>query len=75
MSKGARNRHRRRDLPLTNPASEYIRSLDGACIPGGCDACDAYQVVHADRYGANLHSIAVHHDDDCPVLARLENHQ
>lgn len=58
----------RRKLRPTNRASMLIRSQDGARIPGGCDTCDAYQVVHADAYGPNLHSISVHHDDWCPFL-------
>lgn len=70
MSKGARNRRRRRDMPASNPVSQYVRSQDGATIPGGCEHCDAYQVIGADRYGANLHSITIHHDDWCPVLAQ-----
>jgi hypothetical protein len=53
----------------TNPASELIRSMDGAQVPGGCDQCDAYQVVVADRWGPNMHSIEVRHDDWCPWLA------
>jgi cytochrome c2 len=46
-----------------------IRAQDGATIPGGCDHCDAYQIVNADKFGPNLHQIAIHHDDWCPVLA------
>lgn len=70
MSKGARNRQRRRDLPPSNPVSQSVRRQDGATILGGCDRCDAYQVVGADHYGANLHRIAIHHDEWCPVLAQ-----
>lgn len=54
---------------MTNPASELIRSMDGARVPGGCEHCDAYQVVVADRYGPNMHSIEIRHDDDCAWLA------
>lgn len=68
MSKGNRNRQRRRELPPTNPASQAIRAMDGATIPGGCEHCNAYQRVRADAYGANLHTVTVHHDDWCPVL-------
>jgi hypothetical protein len=53
---------RRRPRP-TNPGSMLIRANDGARIPGGCDHCDAYQVVHADYYGRDLHRLAVHDDD------------
>lgn len=63
----------RRRLKPTNPASMAIRRMDGARIPGGCDHCDAYQVVRADYWGANLHSIEVRHDDWCPWLAASTN--
>jgi hypothetical protein len=43
-----------------------IRRQDGARIPGGCDHCNAYQVVHADYWGPDLHRLAIHHDDWCP---------
>jgi hypothetical protein len=62
----------RRRLPRPrpqNPATAYIAALDGARIPGGCDHCDAYQVVRAHAYGADLHTISVYHDNDCPWLA------
>jgi hypothetical protein len=55
----------------TNPASAAIRAMDGARIPGGCDRCDAYQTIHADHYGPDMHRILVHHDDWCPFLASL----
>jgi hypothetical protein len=41
----------RRRLRPTNPASMLIRAHDGSHIPGGCDHCNAYQVVHADYWG------------------------
>ena len=44
--------------------------LDGARIPGGCGHCDAYQAVAA--VAAGVWTLAVHHDDDCPFLAALE---
>jgi hypothetical protein len=56
----------RRRLRPTNPASMLIRAHDGAHIPGGCDHCNAYQVVHADYWGRDLHRLAIHHDDWCP---------
>ncbi len=58
----------RRKLPATNPASMLIRAQDGARIPGGCDHCDAYQTITADKWGPNAHGITVHHDDWCPWL-------
>lgn len=62
----------RRRLRPTNPASMTIRAADGATIPGGCEHCDAYQTVHADYWGPDLHRITMHHDNWCPFLARIE---
>jgi hypothetical protein len=56
----------RRDHGWLNDA---LAPLDGARIPGGCDACNAEQVVVATAYGQRgLSVIQVHHDDWCPVL-------
>jgi hypothetical protein len=63
------NRRRIKNPSPQNPVTAWLASLDGAHIPGGCDHCDAYQVIHANRHGANLHQIDVRHDDDCPWLA------
>jgi hypothetical protein len=52
-----------------NPFSARIAAFDGARIPGGCTSCDAYQVVDAHAYGADVHRITVHHDQGCPELA------
>lgn len=50
-----------------------IAALDGARIPGGCECCDAYQVISAHPSGhPNVHLISVYHDDDCPHLAAME---
>jgi hypothetical protein len=54
-----------------NPISAALAALDGLTVPGGCDDCDAYQVLEANAYGEqNIHMIHVYHDDDCPELAR-----
>jgi hypothetical protein len=58
-----------RNPPPQNPVTAWLASLDGARIPGGCDRCDVYQIIHANRHGANLHQIDIRHDDDCPWLA------
>lgn len=71
MSKGERYRRRRRELPVTDPTSQAVRAIDGAAIPGGCEHCNAFQRVTADAFGANLHSVSVHHDPWCP---KLRNH-
>lgn len=62
----------RRKIRPTNPASQSIRAMDGARIPGGCDTCDAYQVIRADYWGPDMHSIAVHHDDWCPTYQAMK---
>lgn len=44
--------------------------MDGAEIHGGCEQCDAYQMVRVvDRA---VFSVDVFHDNDCPVLKRIE---
>jgi hypothetical protein len=55
-----------------NPVSEMIAALDGAQIPGGCDQCDAYQVVQARAGHRDVHVVRVFHDDDCPVLLAIK---
>lgn len=35
-------------------------------VPGGCDDCDAYQVI--DRTLAPVYMVTVHHDETCPRL-------
>jgi hypothetical protein len=53
-----------------NPVSDLIAAMDGARIPGGCDSCNAYQLVKAHALGSrNFHLIEVYHDDWCPELA------
>jgi hypothetical protein len=42
--------------------------LDGARIPGGCERCDAFHTVRPETDGFWV--ITIHHDDDCPELAR-----
>jgi hypothetical protein len=58
---------------LHNP----LAAMDGARIPGGCDSCDAVQVVKAGQLsyggvsvpGPGLNTIDVYHDDACPEQA------
>jgi hypothetical protein len=52
--------------------SEVLAALDGACIPGGCDTCDAYQqvVAHADGL-PNVTRIKITHDAWCPTYRRM----
>lgn len=49
---------------------DFLRQFVGHRIPGGCDEChDPYQTVQVESFGFRL---TVHHDDDCPRLARYE---
>ena len=45
---------------------ELFKKIEGHQIPGGCDACDAYQTVESPSEGVAV--LTVHHDDDCPFL-------
>jgi hypothetical protein len=65
------NRRKLRQPPPDSPVSEYLASVDGARIAGGCDSCDAYQVVQARAGHRNVHMIQVFHDDGCPALAAI----
>jgi hypothetical protein len=38
-------------------------------MPGGCDDCDAYQLMT--RCGDGLYVLAVHHDPTCPHLKSI----
>jgi hypothetical protein len=57
--------------PISAAISAALAALDGLRVPGGCDSCDAYQVLEAHAYGQrDVHVIHVCHDKDCPELAR-----
>jgi hypothetical protein len=58
----------RRKLQPQNPLSAQIAALDGARILGGCDQCDAYQVIRAAQGHPNVHLVEVYHDGWCPRL-------
>lgn len=45
---------------------ELFKKLEGDHIPGGCDQCDAYQVL--EQLSPGVHALNIHHDDNCPVL-------
>lgn len=45
-------------------------ALAGHRVPGGCEACDAYQTAESDPNVSGVIHLLVHHDDRCPVLAR-----
>jgi hypothetical protein len=69
--------NRRKARPQPRPdhgwLNDTLEPLYGAEIPGGCDHCDAFQVVKATALGQRgLSVIEVHHDDWCPVLRTVQ---
>jgi hypothetical protein len=54
---------------VSDPIVELFEAVAGQHLPGGCDRCDAFQVVT--MLGSGLASLVVHHDDDCPALRAL----
>ena len=56
---GGRILVRAKDLLL-----DLLALMDGARIPGGCDHCDASQVVRPVEAG--VWDCAIYHADDCP---------
>lgn len=57
--------------PLSAHQSEALRDFgryDGDRVPGGCESCEAFQIVTPISPG--VWSVTVHHDTGCPVLAR-----
>jgi hypothetical protein len=53
-----------------NATDEMLGAIAAAGpIPGGCEHCEATQVVRAVDSG--VWRLTVRHQDDCPVLARL----
>ena len=49
--------------------AELLGPLEGVLIPGGCDFCDAFQVVRATAVARDVWHLTVYHDDSCPDLA------
>jgi hypothetical protein len=47
-----------------------LDAMTGRRLPGGCDDCDAYQVMSQCADG--LYVLTVHHDETCPALADNE---
>ncbi len=47
---------------------DLLEALIGQQIPGGCDTCDAVQVVA--KLASHVFAVQVNHDDDCPELAQ-----
>jgi len=44
--------------------TSYLDIMTGRRLPGGCDDCDAFQVMS--RHADNLYTLTVHHDPTCP---------
>ena len=40
--------------------------------PGGCERCNAYQVLTADPANAGIYHLTITHDDWCPFLRSRE---
>jgi hypothetical protein len=54
---------------LSKVQAEAVRAfgpLDGKRIPGGCEKCNAFQVV--EPAAAGVWMLNVYHDDACPFL-------
>jgi hypothetical protein len=59
----------------THPVTELLAPIDGQRIPGGCDHCNAYQVLTLHKWGPNAHAMTTHHDGWCPWLAEQQRRQ
>lgn len=58
---------------LSSAQAQVLRELgplEGQRIAGGCEQCDAFQTVEAVEAG--VWTLTVHHDPDCPFLAKRE---
>jgi hypothetical protein len=53
---------------MNRNSSEALLRTMPARTPGGCDDCDAFQIL--ERVGLRIWKITVHHDPDCPALAQ-----
>jgi len=53
-----------------NPLANVLGPLDGATVPGGCESCEAYQIVRSEAPG--MWVIDVFHDEGCPVLLKAK---
>ena len=48
------------------PRTSVLEPMVGRKLPGGCDDCNAYQVMS--RCADGLYVLTVHHDETCPYL-------
>ena len=56
---------------MTRHTAFDFSALVGREIPGGCDRCDALQVMAVDEDVPGVWHLQVQHDDDCPFLRSL----
>ena len=47
---------------------ELLGLPDDQPTPGGCERCNAVQVMKPDPIHAGIFYLEIHHDDDCPFL-------
>lgn len=59
--------NRRRNRPMLNST---LDAMTGHRMPGGCDDCNAYQVMTCKSDG--VYELQVHHDDTCPFYRGLK---
>lgn len=55
---------------MSEPLAEILQEHKDVRVPGGCDQCDAYQVL--EQAAPRVWMLNVHHDADCPFLAEYE---
>jgi hypothetical protein len=66
-----KKRKTRKPVRRQSDLSAAIGAMDGLRVAGGCDWCDAYQVVAANEHGLNIHAIHIVHDNWCPFYLGL----
>jgi|GEM_PF-2286554 len=52
--------------------SPMLDAMTDKRLPGGCDDCDAYQVMV--KAEAGVYVLQVHHDDTCPFYRQATGH-
>ncbi|MFI2375638.1 hypothetical protein ACH5AO_11290 [Streptomyces sp. NPDC018964] len=55
----------RRPRRTTTPVEQELRALVGERIPGGCDHCNADQVLKSDVSAPGIFMLNVQHNDGC----------
>ncbi len=44
--------------------NDLLGAQDGVRVPGGCDDCNAVQILT--NRGGGIHQVQIHHAPDCP---------